>query len=186
MFILHFYCTPTPNQKFLFETGKIFYLFDKRLILYFIDYFGVGVYHLFPYMHPISKKEPAFLFIGDLLSLLLSLWLVLFVRYGQLPSLTLFAEHIRAFSFLFVFSPLIFFIGGFYEKRNTAWGRKGIGILLNAQLVNALVAIVFFYFIPYFGITPKTNLFLYFLVSSAIVSLWRLSGSVLFISQRRE
>src|SRR3990167_6805321 len=33
---------------------------------------------------------------------------------------------------------------------------------------------IFFFFMPYFGITPKTNLFIYLFVSFALVLLWRL------------
>ena len=43
----------------------------------------------------------------------------------------------------------------------------------SASIINALIAILFFYFIPAFGIAPKTNLFIFFVVFAVIEILWR-------------
>lgn len=46
--------------------------------------------------------------------------------------------------------------------------------ILRAQIVNGVFTVLFFYFIPYFSITPKTNLFIYLIVSFLIFSIWRI------------
>ena len=48
--------------------------------------------------------------------------------------------------------------------------------MANTQLVNSALAVVFFYFIPLFGITPKTILFIYLFVSFVIILAWRMYG----------
>ncbi len=124
-------------------------------------------------MHSIRRKEPILLFGGDLLAFALSLWLALLVRYGSLPSRALYVSHVRAFSLIFLVSALVFFIGGLYEKRNIISTRKIATLLFKAEMVNVLVAVALFYFIPFFGISPKTNLFLYLVFSFGITFLWR-------------
>jgi lipopolysaccharide/colanic/teichoic acid biosynthesis glycosyltransferase len=46
--------------------------------------------------------------------------------------------------------------------------------LLATQIANILFAAVFFFVIPVFGIAPKTILVLYFVISLALIFLWRL------------
>ncbi len=61
-----------------------------------------------------------------------------------------------------------------YENHTTVLRNKLPSLILNAQIVNILLAISFFYFIPYFGITPKTNLFIDLIISSIAIFFWRL------------
>lgn len=127
------------------------------------------------------KKESALLFIGDLLFFLLALWITLWVRYFALPDSTLFYNHLVPFSFLFIIWVLVFFIAGLYNKHTVFFKKKLPGIILRAQTVNVGIAALFFFFIPYFGITPKTNLILYLFISSILILFWRL---VLFSNSR--
>ena len=48
------------------------------------------------------------------------------------------------------------------------------GAILNTQVANSFVAVLFFYLVPFFGITPKTNLFIYLIISFGLVLVWRL------------
>jgi len=116
------------------------------------------------------------LLLGDVVIFLISLWLMLFMRYGEFPSQKLFNQHLVPFSILFIAWILVFFIAGLYEKHTNILRSKLPTIILNTQIVNVFVAISFFYLIPYFGITPKTNLFIYLAVSVALVLVWRLNG----------
>jgi exopolysaccharide biosynthesis polyprenyl glycosylphosphotransferase len=121
-----------------------------------------------------NKKEPILLFLGDVVSLLVALWLMLFLRYAEIPTLFKFTQHLLPFSFLFVVWVLIFFIAGLYEKRAILLKSKLPSTLLNAEILNCVIAVLFFYFIPYFGITPKTNLFIYLILSFFLVLGWRI------------
>lgn len=125
-------------------------------------------------MNMVHKKEPILLFIGDLCILLVSLWLTLLVRFGDVPSVGLFREHLAPFSVLFVAFILVNFIAGLYEKHTLLVKTRLPTILINVQLVNAALGIAFFYFIPYLSIAPKTILFIYLIVSLLLMSLWRM------------
>lgn len=121
-----------------------------------------------------SKKEPLILLFGDILFFTLSLWVTLAIRYLTIPDYTLFYNHLTAFSFLFALWVLVFFIAGLYGKHTTLFKRKLPSVILNAQIVNILIAAIFFFFIPYFGIAPKTNLFIYLIISFGFIVSWRL------------
>ena len=121
-----------------------------------------------------SKKEPILLFLGDIALFVAALWLTLTVRYFELPSTTLLYDHIVPFSILFALWALIFFIAGLYDKHTVIFKRKLPTIILNTQLVNVSIAALFFFFVPYFGIAPKTNLIIYLLISFPLILLWRL------------
>lgn len=124
-------------------------------------------------MLALNKKEPFLLFAGDLIFLLFSLWLTLAIRHSQIPSLQLFWEHLIPFSFLFFVWTLVFFIAGFYERKSLVNHRSFFTDIFNAQIFNSLLASVFFYFIPVFGLAPKTIILIYLLVSLVLILVWR-------------
>jgi lipopolysaccharide/colanic/teichoic acid biosynthesis glycosyltransferase len=127
-----------------------------------------------------GKKESLFLFLGDLVCLVVSLWLMLLVRFRSSPSESEFLDHLGPFSILFIVWLLVFFIAGLYEKHTLLFQNKLPTTILNAQVVNIFIAVLFFYLIPYFGITPKTNLFIYLIISSALIITWRIWGQRVF------
>lgn len=113
------------------------------------------------------------LLLGDILFLSVALWLTLLVRHGEAPSFALLQTHFLPFGFLFLVWILVFYIAGLYEKHTTILKSRLPSILVSAQFSNASLAVVFFYFIPFFGITPKTVLFIYLFVSSLLILFWR-------------
>jgi len=121
-----------------------------------------------------NKKESIILFIGDISFFLTALWLTLFVRYGSTPDSFLWAEHLLPFSILFTVWTLVFFIAGLYEKHTLILKSRLPSIILRTQVINSVIAVLFFYFIPYFGITPKTNLFIYLVFSFGLIYIWRI------------
>lgn len=124
----------------------------------------------------IRRKEALVLLAGDFLFLLLSLWLALFLRYFEIPSQTLLSLHIVPFLILFGVWMVVFYIFGLYEKHTIILKSNLPSILSSAQLTNSGLAVVFFYFIPFFLITPKTVLFIYLCVSLVMILVWRMYG----------
>ncbi|MSR70896.1 hypothetical protein EXS62_02555 [Candidatus Kaiserbacteria bacterium] len=114
------------------------------------------------------------LFLGDLLSLILALWVSLFLRAFEAPLWEVFLSHLAPFSLLFVVWVGVFFIAGLYENRSVILARRALSTtLLVAQTFNIAIAALFFFFIPLFGIAPKTILFIYLAVSFVLILLWR-------------
>lgn len=127
-------------------------------------------------MISLNKKEPLILLVGDLFFFILSLWLSLFLRNLTVPSEELFLIHLVPFGFIFIVWVLVFYIAGLYENHTLILKSKLPGVLFNTQLANSIIAIVFFYLIPFFGITPKTILFIDLFVSFFAVLSWRMYG----------
>ncbi len=128
-------------------------------------------------MKEVNRKEPWLLLGGDILVFIVSLWLALFIRFGQSPSASLFTDLLYPFSLLFIVWCLIFFIAGLYEKHTIIFKSRLPLRVLNTQIFNSFLAVVFFYFVPYFGVTPKVILFIYIIISLSLISLWRIYGA---------
>ncbi len=126
-------------------------------------------------MAGINKKEALLLFLGDIVSFGVALWGALFLRYFEIPDAELFFEHLTPFSILFLLWVGVFFIAGLYAKQTALAISKLPTTIIIAQLFNIVFAALFFFFIPYFGITPKVTLVLYLLVSLVCIVWWRLT-----------
>jgi lipopolysaccharide/colanic/teichoic acid biosynthesis glycosyltransferase len=59
------------------------------------------------------------------------------------------------------------------------------GNVLRAQIINAVIAVFLFYFVPAFTVTPKITLFIYLALSTSFLLLWRIGASPLLSLQRR-
>lgn len=134
-----------------------------------------------------SKKEVIILFLGDLIALALAFWLALAVRAFAIPSyftLSAYAVSLVPLSVLWIFT---FFIAGLYEKHAIVFEKKLPGTILNAQIANSIIAVIFFYFFaPYFSVTPKTVLVLYLVISTVLIVLWRFLGLAFLGIKRQE
>jgi len=125
-------------------------------------------------MATIFRPRTLVLFLGDLFFFTLALFATLFLRAFEPPTWELFLAHLQPFSILFALWVGIFFVAGLYESRSIILARRALSSsLLVAQTVNISVAALFFFFVPWFGIAPKTILFIYLLVSFLFILLWR-------------
>ena len=105
-----------------------------------------------------AKIKRFFLFLGDLFILYLSLWLTIAIRYGvgmdKIKGEAL-SQHFIPFTAIYFVWLIVFYISGLYELSLARNNLKFFTNLLRAMLINAGIAVAFFYFIPYFGITSK-------------------------------
>lgn len=118
------------------------------------------------------KLKQITLLLGDVLILYASLTITLFIRYSGLSREAV-DVHFWPFSFIFAIWLVAFYIGGLYDlkslKNNLDFYKKFISLLV----VNGVLATVLFYFIPAFGITPKTNLFIALVIFGLANYIWR-------------
>lgn len=137
-------------------------------------------------MKILNRREPIILFAGDLMAFSIALWVALAIRYGEIPSAELLAVHWAPFSFLFLLWTFVFFVAGLYEKHTLVFKGKLPSLILNTQVANSLLAVVFFYLLPSFGITPKIVLAVYLVVSFLLIVLWRVTIVPRFGFRHRE
>ncbi len=137
-------------------------------------------------MRSINKRDWLLLAVGDLVMLVVSLYLTLLVRYLGLPTYELFVTHLVPFSLLSIAWVVVFVIAGLYDKHTTFTRLQLPDIVARAQMVNVLLAAAFFFLIPYFNITPKLNLVIFLVISSAALIFWRLVLFPQFGFKRRD
>jgi exopolysaccharide biosynthesis polyprenyl glycosylphosphotransferase len=124
-------------------------------------------------MKGLGKKETFVLVIGDLIALFAALWVSLLFRYVAVPSAGLLSQHLAVFSVVFIIWIIVYSIAGLYDKLNFFSEQRFSRGLIRAQIVNSALAVAFFYLVPSIAITPKTVLFIYIIVSFALLYLWR-------------
>jgi len=118
-------------------------------------------------------RELLILIAGDLVVFFLALWITLLMRYLAWPGSEVLALHIGPFSFLAMVWLFIFYIGGLYDKHTVFLKTLLFSRILNIQVANILLAALIFMIVP-FGITPKTNLIIYLIISVILFTCWRL------------
>ena len=137
-------------------------------------------------MTAFSRKAPWIILLGDLVAFVAALWITLSLRYVETAGRDIFMEHLIPFSLLFVVWILVFFIFGLYDKQSIVFRSRLPGALIQVQVANILIATSFFYFIPWYGISPKTTLFLYLLISLCLILFWRIYGYFLIVPRSKE
>lgn len=105
------------------------------------------------------------LLITDIATLYAALFISLVIRYGQEAELQL-DVHIIPFSFIFILWILSFYITNLYDISAVRNGVQFYSNQIRAILISSVLSISFFYLIPFFGITPKRNLFIFIIVFS--------------------
>ncbi len=121
-----------------------------------------------------NRRIQFLLFAGDVVSFVLSLYLTLWIRYDTIPTLETLVPYVVPFTVLFILWTIVFYISGLYSKRVMLFPSRLPDLLFKTQLANILASALFFFLIPSFGISPKTILVLYLIVSFALILFWRL------------
>ena len=112
------------------------------------------------------------LFFGDIVAIYTSLFITLFVRYGQHFDLQL-GFHILPFSIIFLIWLLVFYISNLYDLGLSKNNIDFFSTLLYSIIVNTIISLLFFYLIPFFGIAPKTNLLIFTAAAFLLLNAWR-------------
>lgn len=113
------------------------------------------------------------LFLGDISLLYFSLLLTVFFGFwGQSPSET-FILHLFPFSILYFFWLVIFYVSGLYDLHLIKTKSSFYSRLAGAFFSILVLGIIFFYSLPFFGITPKTNLIINVLIFLLLFIFWR-------------
>lgn len=113
------------------------------------------------------------LFMGDTFLLYFSLWLSLKIRFWQGFGSEVFFKHLLLFTSVYILWLAVFFIVGLYSLTSVWSMEKTLRRFIQAMIINAFVAVFFFYLIPYFQLAPKTILFLDLVIFSLLFAFWR-------------
>lgn len=126
------------------------------------------------------------LILADILILLGSLYLTLFIRNFGSPENGYFLSFIPAFSLIIITSLAVFYIYGLYDKPSLRLIRELRTRIVSSQILSGVAAVFFFYILPTLGIAPKTILFIYIAVSSVAMIVWRYYASIFVLRYRKQ
>jgi len=110
---------------------------------------------------------------GDIALLYLSLFAALAIRYGSLPSGELWKIHALPFFFIYLFWIIIFYAAELYEIEKFISFSELRNRIFKTMAAAAALTVLLFYLVPFFGITPKTNLFIDVSIATVLLWLWR-------------
>ncbi len=128
------------------------------------------------------------IFIGDIFLAYLSLVFTVLIGFWKSFNFGILIKHFLPFTFLYFFWFVIFYIFDLYElllaKRESRLALASrIG---EAALASLFLGAAFFYAIPFFGITPKTNLLINIIIFYLLAFFWRLFFYSLFSAKNLE
>ena len=119
------------------------------------------------------RRELVILIAGDIVCFVISLYLMLSIRYFAIPNTQLLGDHAGPFLLLSGIWLFIFYIAGLYDKHTVFLKSLLFSRILNTQFMNMLISALLFFVLP-LGIAPKVNLVLYFGISVILIAVWRL------------
>ncbi|MBU2082197.1 sugar transferase [Patescibacteria group bacterium] len=125
-----------------------------------------------------KQLKVSLLVLSDVVIFYAALGLTLIIRYALINRDYIVLKnsiplHLVPFSIIFALWLIVFWAAGLYDLsklKNEGLFYKNLIITFG---VNAAIAVSFFYFIPYFIITPKINLFIDLALTMAILYFWR-------------
>jgi len=120
-----------------------------------------------------NKLKQLLLFAGDVIALYASLFLALIIRYGGDFYVQFVTLHAGPFAIIFILWLIIFYIAGLYDLRRLRNNLDFVTTFLVALTTAGVLAVLIFYLVPGFGITPKTNLLITVVIFGAIEMIWR-------------
>lgn len=124
-------------------------------------------------MRKSHKRQQVAIFSIDLLLMYLSLFLALVLRNSTLPSRWALLVHFEHFTALFLGWTIVFYTLGMYRLEKPFDSFQFLKRTLLGALISGLASAGYFYIIPSSPIEPKTVLFLFVLIFTALFWTWR-------------
>lgn len=124
-------------------------------------------------MFILNKFKQFALLFGDITLLFISLYITLLIRDSQTQNGLVWVEHFYPFAIIYIIWILVFYSQNLYNLNLAKNNLIFFKTLIETFLINILIAAFFFYFTPFFGIAPKTNLFLNAIIAFALIASWR-------------
>ena len=119
------------------------------------------------------KTQLIILLLGDLVLFYIGLLATLTIRYLSLPGAAAWDDHKWPFFYVHLVWIIVFYSAGLYDLKSLASAKIIFRKIIHTITVSFLIAISMFYLIPFFRITPKTNLFIDATLVAILLFGWR-------------
>jgi len=113
------------------------------------------------------------LVLGDIIFAYIALFYTVYLGFWSNFSLNILEQHLLPFSILYLIWLVLFYIFGLYDLDFTNPRENLLARLGMCLAVCLAIGVIFFYTIPLFGITPKTNLLLNLVLFGFFIIIWR-------------
>src|SRR5688572_30784532 len=120
-----------------------------------------------------QRLKSLLLVIGDLVMFEIALFIALVIRNAEVD-LNVWAVNLMPFTVVMILWVVCFYIVGLYNLVLTREPVRLFRTFLEGMIANLAIAFGFFYLLPFFGLTPRTILFLFFSLSLLLGYAWRL------------
>jgi exopolysaccharide biosynthesis polyprenyl glycosylphosphotransferase len=107
------------------------------------------------------------IFLSDIAILYISLILTVLIRYPN-NFKEEYWRHLYPFSLIFISWLLVFYIANLYEPKLLRNNVNFYSALFQVIIIAAAISVLFFYLIPLYGITPKTNLLIFLIIFTGL------------------
>src|SRR3989344_471408 len=107
------------------------------------------------------------IFFSDIVVLYVSLVLTLLARYPH-NFQEQYWTHLYPFSLIFILWLLVFYIANLYEPKLLRNSIHFYSAIFQTITITAAISVLFFYLIPLYGITPRTNLLIFVAIFSGL------------------
>ena len=121
----------------------------------------------------VRKTRQVVLILGDIILVYLALILTVIFGFWGNFNWQVFWQHFLPFTFLYLFWFIIFYIFGLYDLNLIRPKIEFLARIGKCLLVCFGIGMIFFYLVPFFGITPKTNLLINILIFGGLILIWR-------------
>ena len=145
------------------------------------------------------RTKKIILFIGDIALLYFALWVTLRLRFWSSYTPQIWQEHILPFSLVFILWIVVFYINNLYSVNLYKNNFRFYAYLLQNQILNTVLALIFFYSVPtsFTSLRPLRILAILVITYTIFFLLWRrlfyslsasntLAANVLFIGLDRQ
>lgn len=120
-----------------------------------------------------NNNRQSVLILGDLLMLFSAFLCMAVLRFDFAIQSSFIALQAKSFFILFLIWLVVFFIFDLYTLSRINPSPRNIGFLVLAVTTNTVVGIIFFYFFPTVGVSPKFNLILVSVLAFIFLVAWR-------------
>ncbi len=127
-----------------------------------------------------TKIRQIILLLGDIILAYIALILTVVFGFWGNFSWQIFWQHFLPFTFLYFFWFIFFYIFDLYNLNLIRPKVEFLARIGSCFLVCFALGMIFFYLIPFLGITPKTNLLINIIIFALLTSIWRRSFYHLF------
>lgn len=127
------------------------------------------------------------LLIIDCVILYISFIIAVTIRNGYVPEHEYYLSSLLPyFSLIFLTTVIIFYIYGLYDKPTLRLIRELSQRVTSSQILSGVSAVIIFYSLPSLGFAPKTILFIYVIVSSILITVWRYFAFKIVLRYRKQ